>query len=132
MRISYYPETDTLYIELNEGHGTATRQCANDVAVDVGPNNEPIGIEIEYASKKTDLTRLKTDGLKSMRIVHEPLTYTSNWLSHDLLEGTNLLEGASPFGTDFRVDLGGNGGSVAVVRDVLDRETREGIQELLR
>lgn len=126
MRISYYPETDTLYIELNEGHGTATRHCANDVAVDVGPNNEPIGIEIEYASKKTDLTRLKTDGLKSMKIVHEPLTFTSDWLGH------GEMEGAGSFGTDFRVYLGGNGGSVAVVRDVLDRETRGGIQELLR
>ena len=64
MKISYYSETDTLYIELNEGYGTHTRQCAKDVAIDVGSDNEPIGIEIEYASKKTDLSRLKTDGLK--------------------------------------------------------------------
>ncbi len=40
MRISYYPDTDTLYIELKDAHGTHTRSCGKDMAVDLDANNE--------------------------------------------------------------------------------------------
>lgn len=55
MRVSYYPDTDTLYIELSEAPGASTRECAKDLVVDLDINGVPAGIEIEHASEKVDL-----------------------------------------------------------------------------
>lgn len=122
----YYSDTDTLYIELNEAHGAGTRECAEDMVVDVDADGKPIGIEIERASEKTDLSRLKTKGLASMRIVHDPVIYTS-----DPPGGEHAVFGASA-SVRFFVEMGGNGNSARVVSDLLGRQTDEQLEELLR
>jgi uncharacterized protein YuzE len=58
MKITYFPETDTLYIELKAGPGADAREVAPDVVLDLNASNEVIGIEIEQASKRTDLMNL--------------------------------------------------------------------------
>ncbi len=58
MKITYFPETDTLYIELKAGPGTDAREVAPDIVLDFNISNEVIGIEIEQASKRTDLMNL--------------------------------------------------------------------------
>lgn len=126
MKMRYYPDTDTLYIELNEAHGMGTRECAEDMTVDIDANGKPIGIEIEHASEKTDLSRLKTKGLASMRLVHDPLIYTS-----DPPHGEPRRFGEAA-GTVFVVDVGGNGDTGRVVSDLLGRQTEGRVQELLR
>lgn len=125
MKMRYYSDTDTLYIELNEAHGANTRKCAEDMVVDVDADGKPIGIEIEQASEKTNLSRLKTKGLASMKLVHDPVIYTSDPGG----EHTRLQAAAS---TIFFVDLGGNEGSGRVVSDLLYRQAGGRVQELLR
>lgn len=125
MQMRYYDDTDTLYIELNGAEGAGTRQCAQDMVVDIDAQGKPVGIEIERASEKTDLSRLKTKGLSSMRLVHDPVIYTNDPPGR---EQRSL--GAA--GTVFYVDLGGNGGSAQVVSDLLGRQTQGRLEELLR
>lgn len=55
MRFEYFPETDTLYIELKAGPGVNAQEVAPNVVLDFNGDGEVIGIEIEHASERTDL-----------------------------------------------------------------------------
>jgi uncharacterized protein YuzE len=59
MKLHYYPETDSAYIEFSEGAGTKTVEVADGVNVDLGALGELIGIELEQASKHLDSITLK-------------------------------------------------------------------------
>ena len=65
MKISYFQDTDTLYIELNEGPGDSTVEItqAQDTIVDVTSERHPVGIEIEHASQYLDSLHVETEGL---------------------------------------------------------------------
>ena len=76
MRISYYQETDTLYIDLKDAPGVDTLECAEGLVIDVDSDSNPVGIEIEQASQKVDLSHLKTKGLASMKTAYEPAMFT--------------------------------------------------------
>ena len=54
MKLHYYPETDSAYIEFSKKPGAETREVADGLNVDLGVNGELIGIEIENASKHLD------------------------------------------------------------------------------
>jgi len=60
MKVRYYSETDTLYIDLNNAVETDTADVALDVAVDPDADGNLVGIEIEHASRWVDLSRLVT------------------------------------------------------------------------
>jgi uncharacterized protein YuzE len=64
MKFSYYPETDTLYIDLLNRPGSDAEEVAADFVVDVDAEGTPVGIEIEHASERTDLSRLEVEGLR--------------------------------------------------------------------
>lgn len=63
MKLSYYPETDTLYIDFKDEPGADTREVAQDVVIDLNAGGGIVGVEIEHASEKVDLSRLETEGL---------------------------------------------------------------------
>lgn len=63
MRFEYYPETDTLYIQLQEGPGAAAQEVASDIVLDFNEAGEVIGIEIEHASERTDLKNFQLSAL---------------------------------------------------------------------
>ena len=64
MRLSYHPDTDSLYIHLKEKAGADVVELSENVAVDVDDNGVPVGIEIDAnASKIVDLSRLDLDGV---------------------------------------------------------------------
>ena len=64
MKFSYYPDTDTLYIDLLDRPGSDVEEIATDFVVDVDASGRPVGIEIEHASERTDLSRLEVEGLR--------------------------------------------------------------------
>ncbi len=64
MRLSYHPNTDSLYIHLTEKPGTDVVEISDGVAVDVDEKGVPVGIDIDAnASKIVDLSRLEVEGL---------------------------------------------------------------------
>ncbi len=55
MKISYYSETDTFYIELKEVPSVESEELAEGIVVDYDENGEIIGIEIERASERKEV-----------------------------------------------------------------------------
>jgi uncharacterized protein YuzE len=66
MTFQYFKNDDMLYIKLISGVSTESEEVAPGIVIDYDDNNKVIGIEIEYASKITNLSRLE---LFSMPIV---------------------------------------------------------------
>lgn len=63
MKLHYYPETDSLYIELKDGAGAETRVVADGVNLDLDEDGDPVGLDIDNASKRLDLTSLEAVSL---------------------------------------------------------------------
>jgi uncharacterized protein YuzE len=63
MRLHYYPETDSLYIELKPTAGTSTREVADGLVVDLDEQGQVVGFDIEFASKRFDLSKIETVAL---------------------------------------------------------------------
>jgi uncharacterized protein YuzE len=63
MKLHYYPETDSLYIELQDRPGAEVREVADGVMADFDETGVLVGIDIDGASRKLDLTRIETVAL---------------------------------------------------------------------
>jgi len=63
MKLHYYPETDSLYIELRDGTGAETREAADGINLDLDASGNIVGIDIDHASTKLDLATLETRAL---------------------------------------------------------------------
>jgi uncharacterized protein YuzE len=63
MKIHYYPETDSLYIELKAVPGSQTREVADGLNVDLDAAGDVVGFDIDGASRRFDLTTLETIAL---------------------------------------------------------------------
>lgn len=63
MKFHYYPETDTLYIELSSASGADAIEISPGVVIDYDHDGKPVGIDIDNASKVVDLTRLEAEAL---------------------------------------------------------------------
>jgi uncharacterized protein YuzE len=63
MKLHYYPETDSLYIELQNAPGVETRQIEDGLNVDFDADGHAVGIDIDGASHRLDLTTLETVAL---------------------------------------------------------------------
>lgn len=69
MKLSYHPDTDSLYIHLNGKPGADVIEVSEHVVVDVDTDGDPVGIDIEAnASKIVDLSRLELDGVSLERL----------------------------------------------------------------
>lgn len=55
MKLEYYPETDSLYIELTGRPSAETREVSEGVVLDYDAQGHLVGIDIDNASKKCDL-----------------------------------------------------------------------------
>jgi uncharacterized protein YuzE len=58
MKIEYFPETDSLYIELADRPGSDTREIEEGIIIDIDEQGRPVGLDIDQASKHIDLKRL--------------------------------------------------------------------------
>ena len=63
MKLHYYPDTDSLYIELNDAPGAETREIVAGLVVDLDANGNVVGFDIDHASKKLDLSKIETIAL---------------------------------------------------------------------
>ena len=63
MKLHYYPETDSLYIELKSSPGVEAREIVAGLVADIGDDGSVVGLDIDHASKKLDLATLETVAL---------------------------------------------------------------------
>ena len=63
MKLHYYPETDSLYIELKSTPGAETREIVTGLVVDLDANGEVVGFDIDHASRKLYLSKVETIAL---------------------------------------------------------------------
>ena len=63
MKIEYFPETDSLYIDLAEREGTDSHEISNGIVLDTDADGRPVGIDIDQASKHLSLGKLNLKGL---------------------------------------------------------------------
>lgn len=63
MKLHYYPETDSLYIELSNAPGAETREIVEGLVVDLDADGNVVGFDIDHASAKFDLSRIQTVAL---------------------------------------------------------------------
>jgi uncharacterized protein YuzE len=63
MKLHYYPETDSLYIELQARPGVETREIAPGLNADLDAAGVVVGLDIDGASTRLDLATLETVGL---------------------------------------------------------------------
>ena len=58
MKLNYYPDTDSLYIDLSEQPSVETREISEGVQLDYDANGNLVGIDIDNASAKVQLKEL--------------------------------------------------------------------------
>jgi uncharacterized protein YuzE len=58
MKISYHPDTDSLYIDLSEHPSVESREVSAGVVLDYDAAGDLVGIDIDNASRKVQLERL--------------------------------------------------------------------------
>ena len=63
MKFHYYPETDSLYIDLSSGTSADSKEVAPGVVLDFDDKGQIVGIDIDNASKVVDLSRLEAEEL---------------------------------------------------------------------
>jgi len=63
MRFHYYPDTDSLYIDLSEKTSADSREVAPGVVLDFDAQGHLVGIDIDQASQVVNLSRLEAADL---------------------------------------------------------------------
>lgn len=58
MKLNYYPETDSLYIDLSERTSVESREISEGVVLDYDAKGNLVGIDIDNASTKVQLKEL--------------------------------------------------------------------------
>ena len=58
MKLNYYPETDSLYIDLSEKPSVESKEVSEGVVLDYDADGSLVGIDIDNASKKVRLKEL--------------------------------------------------------------------------
>ena len=59
MKLHYYPETDSFYIELKDTLGTKTREIVQGLNVDLDANCKVVGFDIDHARASATCRRSK-------------------------------------------------------------------------
>ena len=57
MKVNYFPDTDSLYIDLSERPSVESREISEGVVLDYVASGHLVGIDIDNASTKVDLHR---------------------------------------------------------------------------
>jgi uncharacterized protein YuzE len=61
MKLHYYADTDSLYIDLKDVPGVDSRELADGLVADFDARGNIVGLDIQQASQRLDLGTLETD-----------------------------------------------------------------------
>jgi len=65
MKLNYYPEIDSLYVDLSETQSSESREVAEGIVLDYDDTGNLVGIDIDNASRKVRLEQLVLSQLPS-------------------------------------------------------------------
>lgn len=60
MKLNYYPDTDSLYIDLSPRPSVESHEVSEGVVLDYDEDGNLVGIDIDNASRKLDLSEVVT------------------------------------------------------------------------
>jgi uncharacterized protein YuzE len=63
MKINYYPDTDSLYIDFGIQEAAESEEIRDGIVIDLDENGNITGVDIQHASKKLDLSSLETSAM---------------------------------------------------------------------
>ena len=63
MKIEYYPETDSLYLDLSSRPSVDSREVSEGIVLDYDEDGNLVGIDIDHASLKLDIRELMLSNL---------------------------------------------------------------------
>jgi uncharacterized protein YuzE len=63
MKIRYYPETDSLYIDLVDHPSVDSQEVRPGIVLDFDADGNLVGIDIDHASKVANLSQLEAEAL---------------------------------------------------------------------
>jgi uncharacterized protein YuzE len=63
MKISYFKDTDTLYIQFRDGDVSESRDLDENTILDLDANGGICALTFEHASQRTDLSHLVLVGI---------------------------------------------------------------------
>jgi uncharacterized protein YuzE len=63
MKLTYHPDTDSLYIDLSERPSAESREISTGVVLDYDEQGNLVGIDIDNASSKVQLGEVTVRGL---------------------------------------------------------------------
>jgi uncharacterized protein YuzE len=64
MKLAYYSDTDSLYIDLAEQPSVESREVSEGIVLDYDAEGRLVGIDIDNASRKVQLQRLILTGMQ--------------------------------------------------------------------
>ena len=69
MRIKYYKDTDSLYIDLSEKDSKESLEVTPGIVIDFDENNNITGIDIERASQILNLSQFEVFDFPSKKVI---------------------------------------------------------------
>ena len=69
MRVRYYKDTDSLYIDLSEKSGVESLEVAPGIVLDFDENHNIAGIDIDGASRVLNLSEFEVSDFPLKRLV---------------------------------------------------------------
>ena len=58
MKLNYYPDTDSLYIDLSEQPSAESKEVSEGIVLDYDAKGNLVGIDIDNAATKVELKKL--------------------------------------------------------------------------
>lgn len=63
MKMSYFDDTDTLYIEFKSADIVDTKELDENTVLDLDSNGDIVAITLEHASNRTDVQQVTLSGI---------------------------------------------------------------------
>jgi uncharacterized protein YuzE len=69
MKLNYYQDTDSLYIDLSPAVSSDSKEIADGLVVDFDHAGRIVGIDIQHASERIDLSTLESTHLPVANLI---------------------------------------------------------------
>jgi uncharacterized protein YuzE len=69
MKLNYYAETDSLYIDLSSIASSDSKEIADGLVIDFDDAGHIVGIDIQHASERIDLSSIESKHLPLTNLI---------------------------------------------------------------